>query len=245
MIHIICKRGSDGARDLLKAILALGGKARRERKVPFRTINDGKKAFVIPWGEAYKGPGGVGKVVLNPRMVFNKWEELALLRDGGVKTPPFALRKQGEGWLPRRVNHQGGSDLLHPGHGDYFVQKVPVTSEFRVHIVKGQVIRVGKKKLRPGWVQDGPPGRKAHPWIRSWDAGWRLVYDFPHDSIPPGVRAAAKKSLEALGLDFGAVDVGVGTGGPWVFEVNKAPGLEPKSAAVYAKKFLELSKEAV
>lgn len=236
MIHVFCTRGSDGARDLVLALRATGAKAKRAR---VHQILTSKGDLLVAWGEVFKGRLPPGRLVLNPRMIFNKWEELATLREAGVKTPPFALRKQGEGWLSRRANHQGGSDLLHPGKADYWVQRVPVTSEYRVHVLKGQVIRVGKKAHRPGWEA------RAHAWIRSWDAGWRLIYDFPHDGLPRGIRTASKKAVEALGLDFGAVDVGVGEGGPWVFEVNKAPGLEPKSAAAYAKKFYEISKGVI
>lgn len=232
MIHIFCPRGSEGARDLVKALNELKkGIARRLRgpRDMGRYVKNGD--FLVPWG--VNVPNRQGCTILNRHPIFNKWEELAALRDKGVKTIPFSLTKRGATWVPRRSNHQGGSDLLHPGHADYWVEKVNATTEFRVHVLKDQVIRVGMKSPRPGM--------KAHAWIRSWDAGWRLIYDFDRKRVSEGVRTLAKAAVAALGLDFGAVDVGSGPGGPWVFEVNKAPGLEPASAKVYAAKLAALA----
>lgn len=232
MIHVFCSRGSDGARDLVEAIRLRGTLARRRRKGKAFLIAD--EDLVVCWGETFRKVAGVHARVLNSNPVFSKWEELAILRDKEVRTVPFALTKQGQDWLPRRSNHQGGSDLLHPGHADYYVQKVNVAREFRVHILDGKSIRVGMKVHRENFPN-------PHPWIRAYDAGWKLSYgDDCQNAIPRGVRDLAKKAVAALELDFGAVDIGVGTGGPWVFEVNKAPGLEGRTVEVYADQFVKL-----
>lgn len=235
MIHVYCSRGSEGARDLVTEIKSRGTLARRRRK--------GKNFVVAPedlivcWGEGLK-PFPNHATILNAHPIYSKWEELAMLREKGVPTPPFSLKKQGADWLPRRANHQGGSDLLHPGKGDYYVQKIQIAKEFRVHIIRGASVRLGLKVHREGFPN-------PHPWIRAYDAGWMLSYaQDAQDACPKGVRTEAKRAVEALGLDFGAVDIGVGPGLKpkiYVFEVNKAPGLEGRTLEVYASKLIALA----
>lgn len=234
MIHVYCSRGSEGARDLVKELLRIGVPARRRRKGQKYKV--GPKDLVVCWGEGSKTFSGVPRV-LNSNPIYSKWEELAVLREKGVLTPPFALKKQGTDWLPRRANHQGGSDLLHPGEGDYFVQKLEILKEFRVHIINGKSVRLGLKIHREGF-------KKPHPWIRAYDAGWMLSYgQDAQDACPKGVRTVAREAVAALGLDFGAVDVGVEAGARpkiYVFEVNKAPGLEGRTVEVYATQFRDM-----
>jgi hypothetical protein len=232
MIHVFCSRGSEGARDLIEAIRLKGTIARRRRKGKPFLVSD--EDLIVCWGETFKKLPNHARV-LNGSPVFSKYEELAILRDKGVRTPEFSLKKQKSDWLARRTNHQGGSDLLHPSSvGQYYVQKVPTTKEFRVHVFKGMVIRLGMKVPRENFPN-------PHPWIRAYDAGWKLSYGNDcQENVPSGVRSIAKKAVEALELDFGAVDVGAGPGGPWVFEVNKAPGLEGRTVEVYAEKLIAL-----
>lgn len=130
-------------------------------------------------------------------------------------------------WLPRRVNHIGGTDLLHPpAQPDYYSKKEDIVEEYRVHCFNGKSIRAGIKAPRTGATQ--------HPWIRSYDAGWSIKYtDFKSKK---SMRELAAKAVEALGLQFGAVDIGKKADGTLiVLEVNRAPGLSDNSATVYAK----------
>lgn len=138
---------------------------------------------------------------------------------------PVPLTDPGE-WLPRRNNHVGGNDLLHPGQADYYAKKEAITEEFRIHSFKGKSIRAGKKVPREGFEQT------RHPWIRSFDGGWRIHYDsFESDKALRGLAAGA---VAALGLDFGAVDVGrTSAGALLVLEVNRAPGLEGGTITAY------------
>ena len=129
-------------------------------------------------------------------------------------------------WLARRFNHVGGSDLLHPPQAaDYYSKKEALIEEFRIHCFKGLSIRAGKKVPRDG--------AQPHEWIRSLDGGWRINYDGFHSK--ESMRVLAARAIEALGLDFGAVDIGRKADKSLiVLEVNRAPGLSDNSAGVYA-----------
>lgn len=219
MISLWCTRNSSGARDLVNKINELGGQAERSGR-------DGKQpapgSFVVNWGNL-RPP----RVHLNQYLMPNKLVELEMLAQGGARTPEFRLTRPGPPptWLPRTLHHHEAKDLLGElEHGDYYTKYVPCVAEGRVHVFQGQVIRVGTKV---------PRTPNPHPWVRSWDAGWKFSYDH---GLPEPARALGRRAVRALGYDFGAVDIGVDERGePLVFEVNSAPGLEGHSLDVYAE----------
>jgi hypothetical protein len=146
----------------------------------------------------------------------------------------IAERRRSEEWLGRSRYHIGGRDLLRyeeaqqNGYGidvDYFVKKENLVREYRVHSFKGKSIRAGVKAQ----VAD-----EAHPWIRSMEVGWRILYDGV--SVRQRHRDLAHQAVGALGLDFGAVDIGERPDGSLiVLEVNRAPGLDGGTIEAYAK----------
>lgn len=229
MIYLFCQRGSEGAGDLTEALLGAGEKARRWKKVtpPSPLSSDD---LWICWGQEtpFKIPSKVRQ--FNNIMKLDKLRELIQLRASGVRTVPFSEEKK-EGWLPRRRNHQKGMDLLHPpAHPDYWVEKLDLGDEWRVHVWGGDIIRLGHKEP----LKWGAP----HPWIRSHSAGWTLHYKGPwrqEKGKLDGIRTLAREAVHALGLDFGAVDMSRDKGGPLVLEVNRAPGLEPSSVKKYVE----------
>jgi len=139
-------------------------------------------------------------------------------------------------WLPRAMNHVGGGDLLNPEDWTpgYFAKKEDIIEEFRVHSFKGRSIRAGIKAPREGFTLDSrDPATRLHPWVRSWDGGWRIKYDGV--SSKRAHRELAHAAVAALGLDFGAVDIGTRRDGTlMVLEVNRAPGLVEGTIDVYA-----------
>lgn len=219
-IFIYATRGSDGARDLVRE---LGGK-RLKRPTQLK-VGD----LVVNWGETYPAQVQKGARVLNPRMTFNKLKELTRLELKGVKVPRFSYTEK-PGWVGRMHKHTGGEDLLHPPlNPAFYVQRLNVVREFRIHVFGGISIRAGMKVPR---VAD------PHPWVRSYDGGWKLDYgEVCQKYLKQKVRDAAKAAVAALELDFGAVDVGLlADGTVVVFEVNKAPGLEGNTLQVYVNK---------
>lgn len=131
-------------------------------------------------------------------------------------------------WLGRSRNHVGGADLLNPpAQVDYYVKKESLVREFRVHSFDGVSIRAGVKTHRDGVAQ-------PHPWVRSWDGGWRISYD--GHTIRQAHRELAARAVRALNLTFGAVDIGERHDGTSiVLEVNRAPGLEGGTISAYAQ----------
>lgn len=128
-------------------------------------------------------------------------------------------------WLPRTFNHLGGHDLLNaPATPDYWSKKEQFIDEYRIHCFAGKSIRAGIKVPREGVEQ--------HPWIRSYDGGWKVNYNDFHSKKTH--RELASKACQVLGLDFAAVDIGKREDGSLcVLELNRAPGLEGGSVTAY------------
>lgn len=137
-------------------------------------------------------------------------------------------------WLPRLRNHVGGGDLLRPlTNPDFYVKKETLLHEYRVHSFLGRSIRSGRKVPRDGYPN-------PHPWIRSHEAGWRISYDGA--SVRQAHRDLAHQAVDALGLQFGAVDIGERADRSLlVLEVNRAPGLEGGTIDAYANAIREWS----
>jgi glutathione synthase/RimK-type ligase-like ATP-grasp enzyme len=108
-----------------------------------------------------------------------------------------------------------------------YVKYIPKRKEFRVHVIFGQVVDVQQKKKRQGF-------ENANFQVRNHANGW--VYCRENLEEPTGLREAALRSVEVLGLDFGAVDIiwNEKQNRCYVLEVNTAPGLEGSSVNIYA-----------
>lgn len=166
------------------------------------------------------------------------YQEVLRLRNDVFETlAPVAqiVRTTAEGWLGRDRNHVGGADLLTPvATPDFYVKKIDdIIKEYRIHCFLGKSIRAGVKQHRidDAWTRSG---QTPHAWVRSWDGGWRIVYDGV--SSKQKHRDLAAQALTALGLDFGAVDIGERADGSLVvFEVNRAPGIEAGTTTKYAE----------
>jgi hypothetical protein len=156
---------------------------------------------------------------------------LYLLRDVIGRPAPVGQAVPQVEWLGRMNSHVAGNDLLNPpATPDYFVKKEHIVEEFRVHSFAGKSIRAGKKiKIE---------GQTNHEWVRSLPAGWRISYDGV--SVKQGMRDLAHSAVAALGLTFGAVDIGKKADGSLiVLEVNRAPGLDGGTIEVYSRAISE------
>lgn len=101
----------------------------------------------------------------------------------------------------------------------HFMEFVEHEREYRVHIFKGKSIRISEKNF----LEDGTYTTKKPGEIRLCK-----------------VRDAAKKAVEAVGLDFGAVDIlarGDNNEEVFVLEVNAAPGLGGSMPRLYIETF--------
>ena len=213
-IYIYRRAASDSARALAAA---LNGK--KVQRLPKLIRQD----LVICWGSQLDG---VPCKVLNGAVLKSKITDVEILAAAKVPTIDISSTRK-DGWLPRTLNHTGGLDLLTPPERpDFWVKKEEFIHEFRVHSFRGVSIRAGIKSPRSGF-------RDPHPWIRSWDGGWCLRYD--GKSIKQRHRDVAHAAIAALGLDFGAVDIGQRKDKTLVvLEVNRAPGITGGTVKAYA-----------
>lgn len=164
----------------------------------------------------------------------DKREAFKIMSQEGVRVPPFTFEQQdAKAWLgegkvvverQKVTGHSADGLVLRTNptedlsKGKLFTQYVKKRWEYRVHIVMGAVADVTMKRLRNGIEE---PDYK----VRNHTGGW--VFTRQGIEIPNDVLNQAIKAVEALHLDFGAVDIG------WnqhaqeatVYEVNTAAGM--------------------
>ena len=162
-------------------------------------------------------------------------------------------------FMCRQRNHTGGTDILTANYGGhdscadivtitditsfaFATRYIPPEREYRIHI----------GKTRQGNFYSICAQRKYQPdnliatsyIIRSWAHGWRFYTIRNLNNIPPNVLLYSKRAIQALGLDFGAVDILTtdeksddGLRKAYILEVNTAPGLDERTAKRYADYF--------
>lgn len=184
--------------------------------------------------------GNVGKPTLNALAgMADKFEQLRTLQKSGVSVPPLFTegsvpKTTAEGYfspplLARKRHHRAGKDLMlvvqpeeipwrRAAGAEFFVGYVPIADEFRMWVYRGSHLGTYQKVMaRPAEYRK--IGRNYHNGF-----SFQLVKS---EQVPRGAVEEAIKSLRALGLDFGAVDILRGKDGRfYVLEVNTAPGVE-------------------
>jgi len=220
----------------------------------------GERKTVINWGASELPPQVLRSNVINRadavKRAGNKLHAFQNLALNHVSIPTFtSSREEAINWLERNLTvvarktltgHSGiGIEILEKGldfvEAPCYTVYVPKDREYRVHVFKGQVIDVQRK------VKD--PNREVLDWkVRSHGNGFIFIRTDEATQKPykevlePPVRVVSLQAVQALGLDFGAVDVvwNKRRGKAFVLEVNCAPGLEGTSVEVYANAFKTL-----
>ena len=186
---------------------------------------------------------GLAVPVLNSESRTDKLAQLVRLHHQRVSVPEFVINlSQGEnpfkGWVPRRRFHQQGRDFrFPPKNPDFWTKYISTDEEWRVHF-----FRTAKGNLRLLRSALKVPKEGADPLIRSHRSGWKLSYC---GGAPEVVVEEGRKAVNALALDFGAVDVLYAfreEGKAYVLEVNTCPGLEGGTLQRYVDQILERSK---
>lgn len=255
MLYVYCPRKSESAMNLAEALNA--SRLRNFDGLDFWARGKKKKLdegdAVVCWGNPLPEVDGVR--VLNGEDPGTKQEAIRTLRAAGVATVQFLTPdawsqtlspNDQKRYIGRMFDHVGGNDLLNPPVSpDYYVYKDLYSHEYRIHSFAGKSIRAGVKTVRDGftlcatvedWKRGVQEGRNvAHPWIRSFDGGWRINYD--GFTATKEMRTLAHNAVRALGLTFGAVDIAVraSSGEFTVLEVNRAPGIEGNSLVKYVE----------
>lgn len=210
----------------------------RERGVDVTTRATEAADAVICWGNGYTGP----KPSLNRKATecnkLQQLQKLSTLPEGQfVRTVPFftlahATTTASFPAFARKLSHSGGTDirmLLEPEHASLFAQNgwnfatkyVPNSQEFRVWVYRRQHLGTYEKVLA-----------RPEEFLRSrrFGANFDNGYAFnlvPGANVPREAVEMAQTAVDALGLDFGAVDILKGRDNQfYVLEVNTAPGVE-------------------
>lgn len=209
------------------------------------TYGPGKKPKAhLCWGYA---PEKLSEPTLNAKLNRTKLTELLTLAGAGVLTVPVV--GQGKpGALPmkypvlaRNAQHHGGKDIMlcktreraisaiRRGRA-YFTEFVPSSTEYRAWIYRRRHLGLYEKVLTYPKKQFTKRGGKKVG--RNYHNGWTFQL-VASDRVPRGAVEQAVKAVEALGLDFGAVDVLHGLDNKfYVLEVNSAPGVEGEGRQV-------------
>lgn len=186
----------------------------------------------------------------------NKLQAFQRFRDAGVQTPEWtAQREVAAQWMATNdiiilrhqlTGHSGaGIELLTPPHeggtfpaAPLYVKYKKKKKEFRVHVFKSpagtlEVIDVQQKRKRADYEGE-------HNYqVRNYHTGW--IYAREAIQEPRGLRDLAKGAIEALGLDFGAIDLiwNERENQCYVLEVNTAPGLQRQTLTNYVEAIKE------
>jgi hypothetical protein len=194
---------------------------------------------------------------------IDKLKSLCIMRDAGIKTPALypmpdrsdifweinqkklsqLERVQANKLVARRRLHMDGSgfktiacegDLSEaiPQGYDYLMDFFASTHEYRVHVFKGAVIRSQYKKCT-----ETEPNNNCRCSRYGWELAWMRSAE-----VPSSVTLEAKKAVNALKLDFGAVDVlwNSVSASCCVLEVNTAPYLTGAVLNGYIEAFTSL-----
>lgn len=239
------KMGSAGAKALAEA---LGIKRIRREKSKFRGRAD---KTVINWGNGSL-PDQVEacNVINKPEAVNKAGNKLlafqALKENENVNIPDFtedadvATEWLADGIVVARTvlrGHSGNGIVLCEQDDDLvdaplYVKYVKKTQEYRVHVVQGKVIDQ-QRKARKKDVEDEDVNWK----IRNHDNGFIFMREGV--DLPEVALEQASLAIDALGLDFGAVDLIYNEKQDkyYVLEVNTAPGLTGTTLDNYKEAF--------
>lgn len=241
------KMGSRSARALAQAL--------NTRCVyPDRAYRPRHTHTIVNWGSGslpnWMGVAqGIGARILNhPEAVAvagNKLLAFRAMHSAGVPLPDFTTdREVAQGWVDDSLmvverhalrGHSGAGIAIKEfgqevSPAPLYTKYMKKADEYRVHVVNGQVIDMQQKRKREG-VED------ADYQVRNHGNGW--VYCRENLNPPELLGEVAVQAIDALGLDFGGVDIIYNRhhNQLTVLEVNTACGIEGTTLTRYTEAF--------
>ncbi len=207
---------------------------------------------IISWGCSTVPNFPVNYIVNKPeavRLAANKYLTLKALKDAGVPclnyytsvtAAQMALEEGSIVFARQTITGRSGQgikvmerpeDMI---EAKLYTEFFPKVREFRVHATSRKVFDFQAKLKRRNTEVD--------EYVFSYDNG--RVFCRQGIELPPAVEYAAVAAVAALGLDFGAVDVGIDSeGNVAVFEVNTSPALEGTTLTSYVNILKELTND--
>lgn len=207
---------------------------------------------LLRWGSAMDLPSAFqAEFTLNsPRGICNatnKQLTISLLDQAGILVPTISrtasevrefpvLGRSNTGSQGKDIVVYESSSEIPSNHShDFFSSYIPNTREYRIHVVRGEIIRIQGKYC-------DFPEQTGNGFIKNHSHGYR--FRTPDKELNNDRKEAAINAIESLGLDFGAVDLIVGTDRkPYVLEVNTAPAMSPMTMGVYVEAFRKILRE--
>lgn len=239
------KMGSESA----KKIAEMTG-AKRLREPTIRMYNN---SILINWGKSsmdsiisYLCTDKNVRVLNAPastKIAANKLSCLQRLVSCGIPTVDFTYDQYiARGWLDQgnkvycrtKLNANSGDGIVicQPGdelrHAPLYTLGLQPAHEYRVHVFRGGVLDVSKKRRRNG--------ENTNDLIKNLQFGWVFCREDINET-PRVITETALNAIHALRLDFGAVDILYKRELPYVLEVNTAPGLEGSTLDKYVQAF--------
>jgi hypothetical protein len=203
--------------------------------------------LIINWGMSNDHPRVPNSNILNHyeavERSVNKIRSLQVLTLAGVSTLEYTTdQTTAQSWVAsdqptycrNLVSSSGGRGINIVSSGiivdaPLYTKSFPTKHEYRVHVFRGTIIDITQKKRRSGV--------EVNNQIRNHDNGWV----FCRNDIAPlseENQQVAIQGIQALGLDFGAIDLLVDRNGRAVIcECNSAPGIENTTLEKYTQAF--------
>lgn len=241
------KMSSGSSKRLAEALRGLGHKV--VRVFADRNYVPHTDDYVINWGSSKVPNWDAFAIKCNaPHLVglaSNKLRTFSTLLREEVEVPIYTgMKEVASMWLQNNIKVFARTTLTsHSGRGivvmsnavelvdaPLYTAEFKKTNEYRIHIFDSSVLDSQEKRKRGG------TGSRVDHDI--WNHGNDFVFCRENLDVPYAVHDAALRAVEALGLTFGAVDVGYdrATQKVVVFEVNTAPGIKGQTLTKYVEK---------
>lgn len=191
--------------------------------------------YVVRYGCNYNQfhyPQGV--IVLNPRIILNKLQQLKLFAQAGVSCPnSWSSREEWKAYgepneiLRKKYYSAGGYGVkkVTPDEQDFYNHKyyyqdfIDKEREFRVFQVGPYIAYLMEKPEVPGKVV----------WNMGINHAQWGSFEGP-DTLRAELKVFGKAALDAIGYDFAALDVVYKGGRIYILEANSRPTLGPRNA---------------
>lgn len=228
------------AKELRVALEWPGGRYIKNRRSFLPRVNWGYR------GEFRDADGAILNRFVSP--AASKMQAFTLLAAAELNIPRWsqsaqALRimlREDRAIIARRDGLSGGRGMVlvepgvEPSTADFYVEKLSYRREFRIHVFQEQVIHRQGKFIPPGF------SGLAKNFENGCIYTGQELERFADDATWAQLEQLALRSVAALGLDFGAVDLLQNKHGHlYVLEVNTAPGLRSQSSFLAYKSALQ------